>query len=236
MVTSDRWKSGTSQVWHCVGYPPFTDENKPLSTTVHTLVEEVKRSLSEQQSSLSWRRVTMPGLTVAWVGMNVPTVETGGRPWVWEVVTPEQYNTSFRLQEDPLVLSVAHDTVIAEVLHDDHSGPIVRMQVPVRQTPEVISIPRTASESGPWSVRLETGWTVEALGAAAQCWIDREAPGSARLSTPAEPVSAPQLYQLHPAINIESAAFDRLLTLDPDDAAEVTSLLSHVHDALQPYR
>ena len=178
----------------------------------------------------------MPGLSVAWVGMNVPTVETGGRPWVWEVVTPEQYNTSPRLRDDPLVLSVAHDIVIAEVVHEAHHGPIVRMQVPVRQAPSAITIPRMSSEMGGWSVRLETGWTVQALGAAAQCWIDREAPGSARLTTPAEPISAPQLYQLHPAINIESAAFDHLLTLDPDDAAEVTSLLSHVHDALQPYR
>jgi hypothetical protein len=27
-----------------------------------------------------------------------------------------------------------------------------------------------------------------------------------------------------------------LLTLDPDDAAEVTSLLTQVHEALRPYR
>ena len=178
----------------------------------------------------------MPGLAVAWVGMNVPTVETGGRPWVWEVVTPQQYNTSQRLQDDPLVLSVAHDTVVAEISHADHSGPIVRMQVPVRQAPSEVSLSRPRSPSRHWNVRLETGWTLQALGAAAQCWIDREAPGSARLQTPAEPVSSPQLYQLHPAINIESAAFDHLLTLDPDDAAEVSSLLSQVHEALRPYR
>jgi hypothetical protein len=41
---------------------------------------------------------------------------------------------------------------------------------------------------------------------------------------------------LHPAIDIESAAFDRLLTLDPDDAAMVTTLLTQVHEALRPYR
>lgn len=224
------------QVWHRQGYPPFTDQNKPLSRAVHTIVEEVKRSLAEQHSSLSWRRVTMPGLSVAWVGLNVPTVETGGRPWVWEVVTPDQYDSSQRLQDDPLVLSVAHDTVVAEISHADHSGPIVRMQVPVRETPSEISLTGPRSHAGHWNVRLETGWTLQTLGAAAQCWIDREAPGTARLQTPAEPVSSPQLYQLHPAINIESAAFDHLLTLDPDDAAEVTSLLSQVHEALRPYR
>ena len=201
-----------------------------------TIVEEVKRSLAEQTSTLSWRRVTVPGLSVAWVGMNVPTIETGGRPWVWEVVTPDQYDTSTRLQNDPLVLSVAHDVVIAEVLHDDHNSPVVRMQVPVRHAPESVSIPRGPAKETPWSVRMETGWSVAALGTAAQCWIDRETPGGARLRTPVEPHSPHRLYQLHPSINIESAALDHLLTLGLDEAAVVTSLLSQVHEALQPYR
>ena len=113
----------------------------------------------------------MPGLDVAWVGMNVPVIDTGGRPWVWEVVTPTQYNASVRMQDDPMVLPVAHDTVVAEVNHRDHSGPIMRMQVPVTHAPDAISLP--AEPAGPWSVRLETGWTVQALGSAAQCWIDR---------------------------------------------------------------
>ena len=178
----------------------------------------------------------MPGLSVAWVGMNVPTVETCGRPWVWEVVTPNQYDTSARLQDDPLVLSVAHDVVIAEVLHDDHTAPVVRMQVPVRHAPESISIPKGPGQGAPWSVRMETGWSVSALGTAAQCWIDRETPGTARLQTPVEPHSPHTLYQLHPSINIESAALDHLLTLGLDEAAVVTSLLSQVHEALQPYR
>ena len=217
-------------------YPPFTDKNKPLSTLVQTLVEEVKRSLAEQQTSLSWQRVTMPGLSVAWVGLHVPTVDTGGRPWVWEVVTPQQYESSERLQNDPLVLSVAHDVVIVEMCHPDSSRPLLRMQVPVHTVPETLVVPLSASQAHPWTVRLETGWTIQALAGAAQCWIDREVPGLARLQTPAEPNSAPQLYQLHPAINIESAAFDHLLTLDPHDAAVVTSVLAHVHDALQPYR
>lgn len=176
----------------------------------------------------------MPGLDVAWVGMNVPVIDTGGRPWVWEVVTPTQYNASARMQDDLMVLPVAHDTVVAEVNHRDHSSPIMRMQVPVTEAPEYINLP--AEAAGPWSVRLETGWTVQALGSAAQCWIDRESPGTARLETPKPPLPARQRYQLHPAIDFESSAFDRLLTLDPDDAATVTSLLSLVHDALTPYR
>jgi hypothetical protein len=176
----------------------------------------------------------MPGLDVAWVGMNVPVIDTGGRPWVWEVVTPTQYNVSTRMQDDPMVLPVAHDTVVAEMNHRDHSGPIMRMQVPVTHAPDSISLP--AEPAGPWSVSLETGWTIQALGSAAQCWIDRESPGTARLETPEPPLPARQRYQLHPAIDFESSAFDRLLTLDPDDAATVTSLLSLVHDALTPYR
>lgn len=176
----------------------------------------------------------MPGLDVAWVGMNVPVIDTGGRPWVWEVVTPTQYNASARMQDDLMVIPVAHDTVVAEVNHRDHSGPIMRMQVPVTKTPDAIRLPTELDSA--WSVHLETGWTIQTLGMAAQCWIDRESPGTARLDSPEPPLSAHQLYQLHPAIDFESCAFDRLLTLDLDDAATVTSLLSSVHEALISYR
>lgn len=203
---------------------------------VHHIVDDVKRSLAEHCEALAWRQVTMPDLDVPWVGMNVPALDTGGRPWVWEVVTPTQYEQSPRLQEDPLVLCVAHDTVVAEINHADHTGPIMRMQVPVADTPESITLHTGLSASSPWSIRLETGWTVQALGTAAQCWIDREAPGTATLQTPEPSISSDNRYQLNPAMDIESAAFDRLLTLKPDDAAVVTSLLRRIHAALQPYR
>lgn len=178
----------------------------------------------------------MPGLSVSWVGLHVPMVDTGGRPWVWEVVTPEQYDNSERLQNDPLVLSVAHDVVIVEMSHPDLEDLTLRMQVPVTTVPDTLVVPRSVADVHPWTIRLETGWTAQALVAAAQHWINREVPGQPRLQTPAAPISAPQLYQLHPAINIESAAFDHLLTLKPHDAAVVTSVLAAVHDALQPYR
>ena len=203
---------------------------------MQTIVDGVKRSLADNHESLIWRRVTMPGLDVAWVGMNVPSVDTGGRPWVWEIVTPDQYDSSLRLQQDPLVLPVAQDTVVVNVNHHDHSDAVMRMQVPVRQAPDALRVVTGLEASSPWSVHLESGWTVQALGCAAQCWIDQECGGNARLETPEPQISAHQLYQLHPAIDIESSAFDRLLTLNPDDAAVVTSLLSSVHEALQPYR
>ena len=65
-------------------------------STVGTFVDGVRRSLAEQQHALPWRRVTVPGLNVAWVGLNVPALDTGGRPWVWEVVTPRQYEVPYR--------------------------------------------------------------------------------------------------------------------------------------------
>jgi hypothetical protein len=43
-------------------------------------------------------------------------------------------------------------------------------------------------------------------------------------------------YQLSPSINIEASAFDRLLTLAPDEAAVVSSALCAIHEALEPYR
>lgn len=203
---------------------------------MQTFVEGVRRSLAEQHDSLSWRRVTMPGLDVAWVGMNVPAIETGGRPWVWEVVTPRQYNESTRMQQDPMVLSVPHDAVVAEVRHSEFAHPIVHMQVPVRCAPEAVALAHDLAPNSPWSLRLQVGWTVQTLGDAAQCWIDREVPGSARLRTPQPAISTSERYKLHPAIDIESAAFDRLLTLEPHDAAVVTSLLARIHEALLPYR
>ena len=203
---------------------------------MRTFVESVKQSLAERLEPLTWRRVTLPGLQVPWVGMNVPDIDTGGRPWVWEVVTPDQWDNSPRLQNDPMVLPLAQDAVLAEVTHEDHSGPIVRMQVPVRETPTAIRLPRGLDPNGPWGVRLRTGWTAQSIGEAAQCWIDRETDGTARLATREPDVNGRRLYQLHPAIDIEGSAFDRLLTLNPDDAAVVTSLLSMVHDALDPYR
>lgn len=203
---------------------------------MHTFVDGVKRSLSEHPHPLSWRRVTLPELDVAWVGMNVPSIDTGGRPWVWEVVTPAQYEASTRLQGDPMVLSVPQDMVVVEIAHADLGGSTMRMQVPVRQTPEAIGLDIDAERGFPWTIRLETGWSAQSLGSAAQCWIDREAPGSARLDTPAPLLRATQRYTLNPNIDIEAAAFDLLLTLDLDEAAAVTSLLSKVHEALAPYR
>ena len=135
-----------------------------------------------------------------------------------------------------MVLAVAQDTVVVEITHAELGGTTMRMQVPVSRPPDTIHLDVDDERGAPWSIRMETGWSAQSLAAAAQCWIDREAPGSARLETPAPLLRATQRYALHPQIDIEAAAFDLLLTLDPDEAAAVTSLLSKVHEALQPYR
>ena len=203
---------------------------------VQSVVDSVKRSLATQMAPMAWRRVTVPGLDVPWVGVDVPVIDTGGRPWVWEVVTPDTYDDSDRMQNDPLVLPVAQDLIVAEVHHQRLGQPLARMQTPVSVMPRHLTVQPAPDPDGPWSIHLRTGWTIESLGAAAQSWIDRETKGSASLSLPARQPAPSARYQLHPAINIESDAFDRLLTLEPDDAAMVTSLFSTIHEALSPFR
>lgn len=204
-----------------------------------TIVSDVKKSLTtlpEQIDLLSWQPVSLRGLDIAWVGMHVPAIDTKGRPWVWEVVTPEQFCETTILHDDPMVLSVAQDTVIIDVRHADHSGPIVRMQVPVNQTPDLLELDANTLPGHPWQFSLQTGWTAHALGTAAQVWIDREVGCHAKLDTHEPSLGSIDRYQLSPSISIESAAFDRLLTLAPDDAAAVTSALGSIHEALETFR
>ena len=44
------------------------------------LVDEVRESFSRLSCPVTWKRVTVPGLPVAWAGMHVPAVDAGGRP------------------------------------------------------------------------------------------------------------------------------------------------------------
>lgn len=168
--------------------------------------------------------------------MAVPSVDSAGRPWVWEVVRPDDFESHSLLQDDPMVLPVAQDTVVVSVLHADHSGPIVRMQVPVSAPVETVEVDGSTLPGHPWSFSIETGWTAGAIGSAAQCWIDREVGSGAKLETPEPSLSEDASFRLTERINIESSAFDRLLTLDPHDAAVVSSSLASIHDALSVYR
>lgn len=203
------------------------------------VVDAVRASLHAMgggEQPLRWSPVALRGLDIAWVGMAVPAVDSAGRPWVWEVVRPDDFESRALLQDDPMVLPVAQDTVVVSVLHADHSGPIVRMQVPVSCPVETVEVDGASLPGHPWSFAIETGWTAGAIGSAAQCWIDRETGGSARLETPEPSLDEDSSFRLNERINIESAAFDRLLTLDPHDAAVVSASLASIHDALGAYR
>ena len=200
---------------------------------MQSIVDDVKRSLALQREPMAWRRVTVPGLDTPWVGMHVPVVDTGGRPWVWEIVTPRQWERSGTLRADPMVLAVPQDVVITEIHHRVFGSPLVRMQSPVAHAPASLPLATGLDPDGPWSLRIETAWSVDALCHAAQSWIDRESPGAVLRTADSARAEG---FELHPSMTIGSEAFDRLLTLHPDDAATATRLLSLVHDALAAFR
>ena len=118
------------------------------------LVDGIRESFAALSCPVTWKRVSVPGLAVAWAGMHVPAVETGGRPWVWEVVTPDQYDSSQKLRDDLLVLPVAHDAVVVKIMHEDHTGPIVRMQVAVDTAPDHLIIEGLPTDDNPISVKI----------------------------------------------------------------------------------
>lgn len=198
--------------------------------------ESVIQSLADISDSLQWKPVTMPGLPVPWLGVHVPEINTHGRPWVWEVVTPAQYTSSERLHDDPMVLCIEHDTVIVTMHNRDVPASSVRMQVSVSRVPDELETHCPLERSNKWSVTMATGWSANAVGRAAQDWIEGNTDSLARIDI-TEPVLRPDIrYQLSPDIDVESAAFDSLLTLSLHDAGIVSSTLSSIHDALATYR
>ena len=204
--------------------------------TVSEISESVIHSLADITDSLHWKPVTMPGLPVPWLGVHVPELNTHGRPWVWEVVTPAQYTSTTHLAEDPMVLAVRQDTVVVTMRHRTHPQSVLRMQVSVREAPDEIEMNCPLLEGSSWDVSMETGWSATTIGRAAQEWIEDNTDSLARIDI-SEPVLWPDIrYQLSPDIDVESAAFDSLLTLSLHDAGVVSSTLSSIHDALATYR
>lgn len=198
--------------------------------------DSVIQSLADITDSLQWKPVTMPGLPVPWLGVHVPEINTHGRPWVWEVVTPSQYTSSDRLHGDPMVLCVEHDTVIVTMHNCEVPKSSVRMQVSVSRVPDELEMHCPLDPSNKWSVTMATGWSMGTVGRAAQDWIEDNTDSLARIDI-TEPVLRPNIrYQLSPDIDVESAAFDSLLTLSLHDAGIVSSTLSSIHDALATYR
>ena len=198
--------------------------------------ESVIQSLTDITDSLQWKPVTMPGLPVPWLGVHIPEINTHGRPWVWEVVTPSQYTSSEKLLDDPMVLCVEHDTVIVTMHNRDAPKSSVRMQVSVSRIPDQLEMQCPLDPHNKWSVTMATGWSTTSVGRAAQDWIEDNTDSLARIDI-TEPVLRPDIrYQLSPDIDVESAAFDSLLTLSFHDAGIVSSTLTSIHDALATYR
>lgn len=198
--------------------------------------DSVIHSLADITDPLQWKPVTMPGLPVPWLGVHVPEINTNGRPWVWEVVTPAQYTSTTHLAQDPMVLAVQQDTVVVTMRNRTQPQSVLRMQVSVREVPDEIEMNCPMLKDSNWDVAMETGWSANAIGRAAQEWIEDNTDSIARIDI-AEPALAPTIrYQLSPDIDVESAAFDTLLTMSMHDAGVVSSALCSIHTALAPYR
>ena len=198
--------------------------------------ESVIHSLADITDPLQWKPVTMPGLPVPWLGVHVPAINTQGRPWVWEVVTPSQYSECEQMHDDPMVLAVQQDTVVVTMRHRNQPRATVRMQVSVTCAPDEIEMQCPLDPAGNWTVTMETGWSATAVGRAAQDWIDDKTHSTATIDI-SEPILRPEIrYQLSPDIDVESAAFDTLLTLSMHDAGIVSSTLSSIRGALAAYR
>jgi hypothetical protein len=203
---------------------------------VSDISETVIHSLTDITDSLPWKPVTVPGLPIPWLGVHVPAIDTHGRPWVWEIVTPTQYNESEHLQDDPMILAVAQDTVVVTLRNQEKPHSSVRMQVPVTHAPDEIEMHCPLDLDSKWVVTMETGWSANAVGRAAQNWIEGNTVSKATIDI-SEPILRPDIrYQLSPDIDVESAAFDSLLTLSLHDAGFVSSTLSSIHGALAAYR
>lgn len=204
--------------------------------TVSEISNSVIHSLAEITDSLQWKPVTMPGLPVPWLGVHVPEINTNGRPWVWEVVTPSQYTSTNQLAEDPMVLAVQQDTVVVTMRNRVQPQSVLRMQVSVREVPEEIEMHCPLLPDSDWDVTMETGWSATAIGRAAQEWIEDNTDSIARIDI-SEPTIRPTIrYQLSPDIDVESAAFDTLLTMSMHDAGIVSSALCSIHSSLSAYR
>jgi hypothetical protein len=140
------------------------------------------------------------------------------------------------MHDDPMVLAVQQDTVVVTMRHRNQPRATVRMQVSVTCAPDEIEMQCPLDPAGNWTVTMETGWSATAVGRAAQDWIDDKTHSTATIDI-SEPILRPEIrYQLSPDIDVESTAFDTLLTLSMHDAGIVSSTLSSIRGALAAYR
>jgi hypothetical protein len=212
----------------------------PKPRSWREFVDEVVDDLSASSTELGWEPVHLFGLDAPWVGVRVPTIASGGRAWVWDVVTPEDHERTRALHGDPLALAVAQDTVLVDLHRDDDAGFSLRLQVPVRRVPSRIDLPASAVPRTPWRVEVSSGWTSAAIGTAIADWFEqrlgvRRAVVAAGRSDAAVTSGAEQV-QVGDGLYAAGSSFDVLLSMAPRDAASITSFFGAITDALTPVR
>ena len=183
-----------------------------------------------------WEPVRFIDLDSPWVGVRVPTLACS-RPWVWDVVTPEDHYRDERLRQDPLALAVGQDTVIVDLHRADDAGFALRLQVPVLRVPTRIDVPASALLPPPWTISLSTGWTSAAIDVALDRWphdlLGVHRPGPVPKLSPDD---CSDRLQVGDGLYAEDASFDVLLRLPTEEAAAVTGFFGALAEALASSR
>lgn len=223
----------------------------PPPRTWRSLVDAVVEHLSAASApTLPWAPVQLAGLDEPWIGVAA-SPGTGERPWVWDVVTPDDHRREAGLHDDPLTIPVEQDVVVVDVVHPQAPGSLVRLQVPVTSVPTRIDLTASRLPPPPWRLELATGWTAAAIANAVHGWIGEwvgrdvalvcrgqrgELPGGDCGAPASPPALSEDRFEVGEDLWVSSAAFDQLLAVGVDDAAQITGALSAVAEALAPYR
>lgn len=171
----------------------------------------------------AWHPVSCEGAARPWLGVACAT--DVGRPWVWDVVTPDTYDSVPGLRGDPMTLAVERDVVLC---HLDAAGQELWMHVPVRSVPSQVHLPASAVPDG-WAVTLESAWSREAVQGALDTWSLLER-GATLDWGPRAP--APERFEIGDGLFVSGAAFDALLSCEAPTSAGAVEVLSAVVEAL----
>jgi hypothetical protein len=203
----------------------------PVPRSSASLVDAVIEHL-HGAPTLPWEPVSAPGLPRPWVGVRHHDLEPG-RPWMWDVVTPDDHDAEPLLRRDPLTIPVPQDVVVVELRCRDLA---FRVPITVEEVPSQISVSAQAVPAPPWELSIATGWTAARIAAALVAWsqvhVGRPIPPTPDGEPETELTDGDERYDLGDGLAIGGVAFDQLLMLSPDDAAAVTTAIAAVRDAL----
>jgi hypothetical protein len=207
--------------------PVFPPVPRSSTRLVDAVIEHLHGAVS-----LPWEPLSSAGLNRPWVGVREPGFDTG-RPWVWDVVVPADHEREPLLHRDPMAIPVAQDVVVVELRRIDIDLTF-RVPITVEDAPEQIAVAASAVPPPPWQLSIATGWSAERIAAALAAWgrthVGRAVPPNPGVE-PRDEHS--ERYDLGDGIAVSAAAFDRLLSLAPADAAVVTTAVTAVRDALR---